>query len=314
VTPPCREIQSIQWAIKTRLAAIWKARRATPACSASNQTRTNPATATAQAESTAWNEIDPSAVEHMPTDIDQKKRTELMDKISALLAKTTANGCTEAEAITAAELAEKMMAKYGLSLAELETVKPGEACEADGTPIGNRRAHEVAHVSWAIACYTNTRRWNDRHGRIHASPDSYRQHKHRGIIVVYFGLATDVHVAIYLTNTLRVAMDSEWQAYWQMLGKTSETSLRTARANFMRGMAERLGDRLCEMKQQQDQATNNCRAIVLAKDRIVTEAFKAFGIKFTIDISEPRSDAAAFKAGSVAGERITIARGALTDG
>lgn len=251
----------------------------------------------------------------MPTDVDQKKRTDLLDKISALLNKTSRNGCTEAEAIAAAELAEKMMAKYGLSLAELETVKPGEACEADGTPIGNRRSHEVTHVSSAIADYTNTRYWYSRHGLIATGRDSYRQHKHRGFIVVFFGLAADVQVAIYLTNTLRVAMDSEWEAYWQTHGKTSEISHQTARANFMRGMAARLDARLHEMKQQQDQATNNCRAIVLAKDRIVTGAFEASGIKLRrVGISEPRGDAPAFRAGAAAGERITIARGALTNG
>jgi hypothetical protein len=37
-------------------------------------------------------------------DTDQAKRSALLDKITALLAKTQHNGCTEAEAIAAAEL------------------------------------------------------------------------------------------------------------------------------------------------------------------------------------------------------------------
>ena len=63
---------------------------------------------------------------------DQVRRSALLDKISALLAKTQLNGCTEAEALAAAELAQNFMAKYGLSLAELQEISsPADACEVD---------------------------------------------------------------------------------------------------------------------------------------------------------------------------------------
>jgi hypothetical protein len=251
----------------------------------------------------------------MPADTDQVKRIELLDKISALLAKTLVNGCTEAEALAAAELAQRLMAKYGLSLAELETVKPVEACSADGTPIGNQRCHEVVHCANAIAYYTDTKSWYQRRGIIHMGQGRCRMHEHRGIIAVFFGLPADVEVAIYLTNTLQVAMDSEWSAFWKTHGKTSETSARTARANFMRGMAWRLSARLHEMKQAQGAAnTNNCRAIVLAKERIVTEAYAATGIKpRTSGGSIFAGDAGAYFAGDAAGTCVTIARGAIAN-
>lgn len=51
---------------------------------------------------------------------DQEKRTALLDKISALLAKTQQRGCTEAEATAAAELAQKLMVKHGITLGDLE--------------------------------------------------------------------------------------------------------------------------------------------------------------------------------------------------
>ena len=63
---------------------------------------------------------------------DQVRRSALLDKISALLAKTQHNDCTEAEALAAAELAQNLMAKYGLSLAELQEISsPADACEVD---------------------------------------------------------------------------------------------------------------------------------------------------------------------------------------
>jgi hypothetical protein len=244
----------------------------------------------------------------------QEKRSALLDKISALLAKTQQNGCTEAEAMAAAELASKLIAKYGLSLSELEAMPlPGEACEADGAPIGNERCHEVVHLSHAIAFYTDTRSWYSRHGVIHVDKDRRRRHQHHGIIAVFFGLATDVQGAIYLTNTLRVALDTEWQAYWKVNGRQSKTSPRTARTNFMRGMIRRLSGRLREMKKAQGRANeNDCRAIVLLKERIVDEAYEAVGIKpRTSHSSVSMSDEQALHAGIAAGDRVTIGSGAL---
>ena len=51
------------------------------------------------------------------------------------MAKTEANGCTEAEAIAAAEMAEKLMTKYGFTMGELEAItSPIDECDADGVP------------------------------------------------------------------------------------------------------------------------------------------------------------------------------------
>src|SRR5262249_20054202 len=152
---------------------------------------------------------------------EQAKRSALLDRISALLAKTRENGCTEAEAIAAAELADKLMSKYGLSLGELEAVRmPVDVCEVQATAIGQKRCHEVVHLLWTIAWYCNCKSWYQPHGVIHLDKDRRRIHQeggqaHHGVIGVFFGLAADVQVALWLCNTLRVAMDTEWQAYWR---------------------------------------------------------------------------------------------------
>jgi len=52
--------------------------------------------------------------------------------------KTEANGCTEAEALAAAEHAQSLMAKYGFNSSELETISSRSTpLRTDGTP--NRR-------------------------------------------------------------------------------------------------------------------------------------------------------------------------------
>jgi hypothetical protein len=247
---------------------------------------------------------------------DQAKRSALLDKISALLSKTQDNGCTEGEAISAAELAQKLMIKYGLSLAELQAIpSPIEACEADATAVGNRRAHEVLSLAKAIAFYTDTKTWYSRHGMIHLGKGRIRLHESHGIVAVYFGLSADVQVAKYLTNTLRIMLDSEWSTFWRAYPETPKPNARTARASFMRGMTNRLSNRLRNMKKAQNaSAENNCRDIVLAKDQIVEAAYEASEIKPRRERSSGArfSDSASFYAGSAAGDRISISSGTLS--
>ena len=240
-------------------------------------------------------------IERSPKD----KRGELLDRISALLAKTKDRGCTEPEALSAAELAFKLMTKYGLSLAELESISaPADVCETNETTIGRVRSHEVLHVADAIAHYTDARYWYR------------RDYEHHTVLLAYFGLAVDVQVATYLTNILRSAMDTEWQAYWHTHRETAGSSARTARANFMRGMADRISARLYNMKAAQTEtADNNSRALVRVKKDIVEKAFKAAQIEITIETpcGGFLPDSGAYRAGDLAGGRITIARGALDD-
>jgi hypothetical protein len=230
-----------------------------------------------------------------------ERRTALLDRISALLAKTQERGCTEAEALAAAELASKLMTKYGLSLSELQAVStPADVCETNEMTIGRVRSHEVLHVANAIAHYTDTRQW-------------YQRHTRRGVVLVYFGLVADVQVATYLTDLLRNAMDTEWQTYWRTHREDSNLSARTARASFMRGMADRISNRLRDMKAAQNKAADNdCRAIVLLKEDIVSKAFEATNIKLRFRTQRDFfSDSGAYAAGDLAGGRVTIASGAL---
>jgi Protein of unknown function (DUF2786). len=258
---------------------------------------------------------------------DQEKRSALLDKISALLAKTQINGCTEKEALAAVELAQKLMAKHGLSLSELETISsPIDACEVDRTPAGDKRCHEVVHLAPAIAFYTDTKAWYNGGGIIHAGQDEYRQHEHRGMILCFFGLPADVQVAIYLTETLRRALDSEWRTFWRDIKEANQwdafwgdaeepkVSARTVRWSFMEAITMRLSDRLREMKEAQSRSKNNsCREIVLAKERIVQAAFDAAEIKIrSAGYRGPSGiDVSAWDAGNAAGDRVSINSGEL---
>lgn len=255
---------------------------------------------------------------------DQAKRSALLDKITALLAKTEQNGCTEAEAIAAAELAQTLMAKYGLSLSELQAIpSPADVCAPDGITIGKARAHEVLHLGSAIAFFTDCKSWYNSSGLIHLSKDRIRAHE-RGanggcVVLVYFGVTADVAVAKYLTETLRNMLDFEWKAFWRAYPDTPKPSASKARASFMRAMTGRLRDRLYEMKADQSQSeTNDCRQIVLVKADIVQDAYNAaFGKprlrrrSFSSGQASRSFDLASYNAGDAAGQRVSISSGAL---
>jgi hypothetical protein len=254
-----------------------------------------------------------------PNETGQAKRSALLDKITALLAKTQQNGCTESEAIAAAELAQKLMGKYGLSLSELQTISsPADVCVPDGITIGKQRAHEVLHLSNAIAFYTDTRTWYSRTGLIHLGKGRIRLHDTSAnsgcVVLVYFGLTADVAVAKYLTDTLRVMLDSEWNAFWHAYPKKPKPNARTARASFMEGSTSRVSQRLYELKRAQSRAVvNDCREIVLVKEQIVKAAFEASGVRPRRESRSARfaGDSISMNAGDAAGQRVSISSGAL---
>ncbi len=64
----------------------------------------------------------PSDARHGARDADLDR---LIARIQALRAKTVEQGCTEAEALAAAEKVAELLDRYGLSLSELDLEKPG---------------------------------------------------------------------------------------------------------------------------------------------------------------------------------------------
>jgi hypothetical protein len=81
----------------------------------------------------------------------------------------------------------------------------------------------------------------------------------------------------------------------------------------MRGMASRLCRRLNTMKAAQHQSTHdNPRQIVLVKEQILEQALKANHITIqTVGERIIRFDTGAYADGAIAGDRVTIASGAL---
>lgn len=111
-------------------------------------------------------------------------RESLKARLRALLAKTTANGCTEPEAASAMAAAARIMAAHGLDLDDVETVQ--------SAPIRLRRAREFgAYLSvWATIRFVCSCTW---------SYTWLRQPGGRPVLTgIYHGRAHDVLLAEYL--------------------------------------------------------------------------------------------------------------------
>ena len=110
-------------------------------------------------------------------------------KLAALRAKTVENGCTEAEALAAAEKAAELMDAHDLTSAELEAPTYDEA----GVEIGRRRT-AIDNIWLSVARFAGCTGYLDR-----TANGRWR--------FVYFGRSADVLIAEYVHEVIRRAAD-----------------------------------------------------------------------------------------------------------
>lgn len=202
---------------------------------------------------------------------DNKARREAITrKVRALLSKTTANGCTEAEALAAAATADELMREHDLTFkdtqAELEAETYGARRRSYSKgakrehPISNYAATEIGEY-WDCKCYQSRRHHPERHNEI-----------------VYFGSKSDTEAAHMMLAMLILAADTEFARYWNSYKRPEGIKYNTAYASFMTGMASRLAARLREIKKARNAATTPTTgtALVIVKDRVVATKFATF--------------------------------------
>lgn len=223
---------------------------------------------------------------------DTTRRESLLARIRALMAKTTANGCTEAEAAEAARKVDELIARYEIDLDELTMrkqeivmvrVKAGE--------------HDVRFSCGAIGTFTDCRVW------LHDKKE-----------IIYLGFQVDTEVAEYLTLLFQRAIDREHATFILFnrdFNDGSPTERRDLKQSFGLGMARRLGERLRDLKSKRDfTARSTGRDLVMMKKPVVDEAFAKLGIIFGHGGRAPTArDHKAFNAGRDAAGRVAINHG-----
>ena len=224
--------------------------------------------------------------------------TSIMRRIASLTEKTTENGCTEAEALGAAEKVASMLAEHGLSLSDIE-IKERKDCEEGVIDTGRKRSHPIVFAMTEIAAFCDVKVWRSRQ-------------RGRATHYVFFGFPEDVAAAKGMYNMLLNAMDCAVLEYKRERFHFGEPTGRSQSSSFLKGMASRLGERLDEMKAEQDRDNRETtgRDLVVVKGAVVEDAYKKLNMKMSNRVSQSTyGDGAAFAAGGKAGDRVGFNKG-----
>jgi Protein of unknown function (DUF2786) len=223
--------------------------------------------------------------------------TRVKARIKALAEKTVSNGCTEAEAMAAAEMVGRLLERYALSMEEIDLRE--ERCVQLNVPIGGKQRRPIDGCVTAIARFCDCKVWVARDG---VTP-SY----------VFFGFEADTALGGYLFNVIDRAMRTELSVFRTGYLRLKGAARRRASKSFQQGMAARVADRLDEMHRERDASVAAQRssgtALILVKHQVVEDAFRQTEIRLVSagSLSGVRMDGA-FRQGLAAGDRVNLNR------
>lgn len=240
--------------------------------------------------------------------MDTTKREAILARIRALRAKTTENGCTEAEAMAAAEAVARLMDQYQVGEADIESAKAGRygAGRKQYAKGKHRRVWHPTHNTWMkITALCNCKMYLG----------------HTGEAVV-FGEKEDVNTAFYLFDLMQATADREYIAYHRV----GNAHGNTVRASWMWGFCQRVNERIADMIRERDQRiaqmeadSNTCREVMVIRGALLKSKWDQYlgekGIKLrTSRSSVSAGDARAHAAGRTAGGRVSFGGGAGVGG
>ena len=219
----------------------------------------------------------------------------LKTRSQGLRAKTTDNGCTEGEALSAAAKVAELLDRHDLSLTDVEI--RDAPCERRDFETHRNKRIPLDDCIGAIANFCDCRVWREK------TPAGEARY-------VFFGLRSDIEVAHYLTELIDSAVRSELGRY-----KTTADYRRfrhqerhLANASFALGMVASIADKLTAMKARRDQANTGAgRDLVVLKASVVDAELDKLKLTMTT-VRRPtrRVSPVAYDAGDAAGASLAL--------
>jgi hypothetical protein len=217
-------------------------------------------------------------------------------RIKALTDRTVARGCTEAEAMAAAEMAGRLLERYALTMSEIDVRQ--EPCVQVEVPLGGTRRRPIDACVPAIARFCDCKVWLAR--------DPVQSN------YIFFGFETDAGLAAYLFSVIDRAIRTELARFRDSGTTLGGTALRRAIGSFQHGMAARVAERLEAMHEQRESAVAAQRptgtALTIVRHQVVEDAFRATKVRLQSMPGLTQRRNAAFHAGRAAGERVNLNR------
>jgi hypothetical protein len=224
------------------------------------------------------------------------ERARVKARIKALAEKTVSNGCTEAEAMAAAEMVGRLLERYALTMEEIDVRE--ERCVQLEIPLGSTRRRPIDGCLVALAKFCDCKVWVSRDGE---TPR-----------YVFFGFETDTTMAGYLYAVVDRAMATALAAFRRGHPALRGVDLRRASVSFQQGMAARIGDRLRAMHSEREASVAAQRgtgtALTVVKHQVVETAFRERSIHLVKARATGMAINGAFRAGLAAGDAVNLRR------
>lgn len=190
----------------------------------------------------------------------------LVGRIQALRAKTVEQGCTEQEALAAAEKVAELLDRYGLSLSEFDLRQ--QSCEGLAVETDRKRAGPLDDCVPAAAAFFDCRVWGEK------APGGTLRY-------VFFGLPADVAASRYLYDLIDQAFAGE-TALFRAGATYSELPVRlrrTATNSFQIGLGRGITAKLQALREARETALRSSgRDLVVVKAGIVDEELSSLGL------------------------------------
>jgi hypothetical protein len=217
----------------------------------------------------------------------------LVQRIRALREKTIEQGCTEQEAMAAAEKVAELLDRYGLSLSELDLRK--QSCEGIGVETDRKRRGPVDDCMGTIAFFFDCRVWSE-------------TSENGTLRYIFFGLPGDVQAAIYLHDLVALAFATETAIFQkgEFYLKLYAGDRRSATNSFQVGLAQGIINKLQAMRRARDAAADGTggRALVPVKQSIIEQELERLGLTLRqLNATRRKVIPDAFNSGREAGEK-----------
>ncbi len=232
------------------------------------------------------------------------KKEAIMTKVKALMAKTTENGCSEAEAMTAMEKVTQLMHDYNISDEDLDSVHSivyGLNTKKAGKQGRKQRSFHPTRDCWYnIGILCNCKTWV------------------QGIDLIFFGAKEDTDTAHYFCMLLKATSEKELADY--KLKADRRVHGLSQRASFMRGFTERVNEKMKDMIKEKNVFTESKSKgsdVMVLKGQVVERKYESYlkskGIKMrTTSTYRSGRDGASYRAGQSAGSGVTFGRSSHT--
>lgn len=245
----------------------------------------------------------------MPKNVELEK---VKVRIRALSEKTVVNGCTESEAFLAFEKIGELLEKYNLEMSEVDL--RSEPCIQNFFECWSSGKTPVASVLTALARFSDVRVWM-------SPPQKWGNPTIKNMRYFFFGLESDVQMAVYLTDIIDKAISTELNKFKKTDVYKDAHNRKTSTHSFYMGITSRLAHRLNKMKNETEAAAqkrnletqkllgSNMTSLTVVKATIVDEAFKELGMRLRSTSSHRViGDRSAFGAGDAAAGNVNLNR------